>query len=128
MTASDLIQNASLWKRINQRGGSFLFVAVLFGVCALTHLLATFKMGSSFALVDDRTIGEINLIGFVERHFWILGVYFGFLLSAAFWLGMRSASRGITFLSLLLLSVPLLLYIRACSHIFFKIHAIPGVY
>ncbi len=48
MVSSKENENASLWKRINRRGGSFLLVACLFGVTVLSHLMAVLKMGCAW--------------------------------------------------------------------------------
>ena len=125
-TESGRKETASLWKRINGRGGSFLPLVILFGITALSHLMAFGKMGLPFALVDDRTMGEIHLIQLVQDHIWVLAIYFALLITAWFWLAVRSASRLVTLISLLFLSVPGLLYIRACVHIGSKLLGITG--
>jgi hypothetical protein len=119
MKALSATQHPAHWTRIKLRAGSFLFIVILFGICGMAHFMAQTKSGLAhyFALVDDRTLGELRLIQFIQTNLWIFGVYFGFLLGVWFWLGIRSASRFLTILCLGLLSLPCLLYIRACLHI-----------
>jgi hypothetical protein len=85
----------------------------------MAHFMAHTRSGlvHDFGLVDDRTLGELRLIQFIQTNLWVFGVYFGFLLGVWFWLGFRWAPRSLTIFCLGLLLFPCLLYIRACLHI-----------
>jgi len=72
-------------------------------------------------IIDDRTLGEIRLIKLIDRHFWILTTYFLFLLGIWFWLSLRNGGRLVMAITLLLMSTPLFLYMRASLHISSKL-------
>jgi hypothetical protein len=116
-----MVEYTSRWNRVNQRGGSLVLIILLVWVSVATHAMALLKMDFSLALADDRTIGEVRLIGFVRDQPWIALLYFGFLIGIWFWLGLRVASWWRMVFSLAVLSLPCVLYIRACYHIGFKL-------
>lgn len=68
MNFSGSTKDPSVWKRLNQRGGSLFLLIVLFDFVGFNHLFAFTKLGVSLAVVDDRTLGEIRLIQFVQDH------------------------------------------------------------
>jgi hypothetical protein len=103
------------WQRLNRSGGSLFSLLILFGISLFAHFLAHSKLG--MIALDDRAAGEARLIDFVQRHLWIVPVYFCFLLTVWIWLSLRNAGRLIMFVSLILLSAPVLFYDRACLHI-----------
>ena len=126
MEAPDRTLSTPIWNRLNRRAESFLLLPLLFGVFVIAHLLALTKVGLSLALVDDRTVGEIRLIQFVQSHLWVVALYFALLIAVWCWIRACSASLLVTFISLLLLSMPCLLYIRSCLHIGSKLLGITG--
>ena len=92
MNFSAPTKDTSMWRRLNQRGGSLLLVIILFGFVGFNHLFAFTKLGVSLAVVDDRTLGEIRLIQFVHDHMWIPAIYFAFLVAVWMSLSLRAAS------------------------------------
>jgi hypothetical protein len=63
--------------------------------------------------IDERAASEARWIELVHRHVWAVPVYSSFLLIVWFRLSLRNVRKILVFASLLLLSVPLLLYDRA---------------
>src|SRR6266542_2310884 len=103
-------------KWINRHSASSVLLLLVLGASTFAHVLARVRMdmASRFAIMDDRTIGQMRVINFVHAHCWVAIAYAVVFLASLLWLELRDAPRWVVWVTFVLLALPCLTYAWAC--------------
>jgi hypothetical protein len=118
------VSSRQMLKEIDEFAPWGLFLLMAFGVCASAHWLALAKVemtGGHFALMNDRTVASLAVVGWMQDHIWVGIGYLIMILLLAFYLHARHHRRCVTCLVSGILSAPCLAYGMVCSYIMGKV-------
>ena len=89
---------------------------MVLGASTFAHVLARVRMdmASRFAIMDDRTIGQMRVIDFMNAHRSVAITYAAVFLASLLWLEFRAAARWVVWVTFVLLALPCLTYAWAC--------------
>ncbi len=108
----------------NRHGWPIPLLAVLVTFACLFHVTALVKMtvADHFALIDALTIKEMTIIKFVQRELWMPFIYIALVAGSVLHLEIKGAPRCTVWVTFSAFVLPILIYIRACTHIVFQTH------
>ena len=107
-------------KWINRHSAPSVLLLLILGASTFAHVLAHVRMDAAsrqFAIMDDRTIGQMRIIDFVHAHCWVVIAYAVVFLASLLWLELRDAPRWSIWVTFAVLALPFLAYAEACLRI-----------
>jgi len=110
------MQITAALKWINRHSAPSVLLLLLLGASTFAHVLAHARMdiASRFAIMDDRTIGQMRVIDFMHAHRSVAITFTAAFLASLLWLEFRAAARWVVWVTFVLLALPCLTYAWAC--------------
>src|SRR6266516_4864827 len=104
-------------KWINRHSAPSVLLLLILGASTFAHVLAHVRMDAAsrqFAIMDDRTIGQMRVIDFMNAHRSAAITYAAVFLVSLLWLELRDAARWVVWVTFVLLALPCVTYAWAC--------------